>query len=82
MDVQDSHGYTPVTFAAATGQKNIAVYDLCIKYGADLKKSVTQEGANVLLLAISQDKDLSLTNYFLSKGLDLNSTDNARQHRF
>ena len=82
LDLEDSHGATVLTFIAAAGQKNTAVYDLCMKYGADLKKVVNQDGANVLLLAIAQDKDFTLTNYFISKGLDLKSTDNAGNTAF
>lgn len=74
-DVEDSHGYTPLNFAAANGQKNTKVYDLCLAHGADLQKEVNHDGANALLLAIGQDNDFTLTNYFISKGLDLNSKD-------
>lgn len=74
-DVIDDHGYTILNFAAATGQTNTAVYDLCLKNGADLKKDLDHHGANALLLISPFDKDFSLINYFFSKGLDLNSVD-------
>lgn len=81
-DVQDSHGYTALTFAAAGGQKDPKVYDLLMKNGSDLKKDVNHDGANALLIAIPNDKDLTLTDYFVSKGLDLNSKDAAGNTAF
>lgn len=71
----DDHGYTILNFAAANGQTNTAVYDLCLKNGANLKKDLDHNDANALLLIAPFDKDFSLINYFVSKGLDLNSTD-------
>jgi ankyrin repeat protein len=76
-NVVDSHGATPLTFAAGSGQPNIQVYDIFAAHGVNLKKEVNQDGANALLLAVSNDKDLTLTNYFISKGLDIKSTDAA-----
>ena len=74
-DLIDSHGATPLNFAAGGGQQNTKVYDICLAHGADLKKDLNTDGANALLLAIANDKDLKLTNYFISKGLDLKSKD-------
>lgn len=81
VNVEDSHGYTPLTFAAVAGQSNTKIYDALIKAGADIKQT-NHDGANVLLLAISSDKELSLTNYFVSKGLSLQSTDAAGNTAF
>ncbi len=75
-DILDDHGLTILNFAANAGQTNTKVYDLCIKYGANLKKDVNHNGANALLLAAPSDKDFKLIDYFTTKGLDLNSTDN------
>jgi ankyrin repeat protein len=75
IDNEDSHGATPILFAAGSGQQNVKVYELLIAAGADVKKSLNAEGANALLLSISNDPELVLTNYFVSKGLNLNSTD-------
>ncbi|MEJ7559266.1 MAG: ankyrin repeat domain-containing protein [Pedobacter sp.] len=75
VNMVDNHGYSVANFAAVGGQQNTKVYDLCLKNGADLKKDLTHEGANALLLAAANDKDFALTNYFVSKGLDINSTD-------
>lgn len=80
--VEDSHGTTPLLFAASSGQQNTKIYDLFLAHGADFKKELSAEGANVLLLAVANDKDFALTNYFVSKGLDLNSTDAAGNNAF
>jgi ankyrin repeat protein len=80
--LKDSHGTTPLLFAASAGQQNTKIYDLFIAHGDNLAKEVTEEGANPLLLAIANDKDLTLTNYFVSKKLDLNSTDAAGNNAF
>jgi len=81
-DNEDSHGATPILFAAGAGQQNTKVYDLLAAKGVSLKKSVNAEGANALLLAISNDPEFVLTNYFISKGLDINSTDAAGNNAF
>ncbi|QKZ12582.1 ankyrin repeat domain-containing protein [Spirosoma sp. KUDC1026] len=82
VSAEDSHGTTPLNFAAGAGIPDTQVYDLLIKGGADLKKDVNHDGANALLLAVANDKDLKLTNYFISKGLDLKSTDAAGNNAF
>jgi uncharacterized protein len=74
MHLEDSHGNTPVTYAAVNGQTNPAVYEAFFKAGLDVKKKY-KDGANLLLIAIPNDKDLSLTNYFISKGLSLQDVD-------
>jgi ankyrin repeat protein len=65
----------PITAAASSGQKNTKVYDAFFKAGIDPKKKY-QDGANLLLIAIPYDKDLTLTNYFVSKGMSLKDVDN------
>lgn len=75
VDAIDSHGATVLNFAASGGQQNTKVYDLLISKGYDLKKGVNAEGANALLLSIASAKDFKLTDYFISKGLDLKSVD-------
>lgn len=49
---------------------------MCIAKGINPKKDVDHEGANALLLIAPHDKDFTLINYFISKGLDIKSTDN------
>lgn len=76
MDLKDSHNFSVLTFAAATGNKNKEVYELCIKNGIDIKTDVDEHGANALLLLLPHLKDLSLLDYFISKGISISSTDN------
>lgn len=78
----DSHGATPLNFAAGGGQSNTKVYDICIAQGADLKQDLNDAGANALLLAIANDKNFALTDYFISKGLSLKSTDKNGNNAF
>ncbi|WP_268849323.1 ankyrin repeat domain-containing protein [Flavobacterium aestivum] len=75
INLEDSHSSYPITAAASSGQKNTAVYDALFKAGIDPKKKY-QDGANLLLMAIPYDKDLTLTNYFISKGMSLKDIDN------
>jgi ankyrin repeat protein len=81
-DNEDSHGTVPMLFAAGGGQQNTKVYELLIAGGANLKKSVNGDGANALLVSIANDPEMLLTNYFVAKGLDLNSTDAAGNNAF
>ena len=74
INAEDSHATTPIIFAASSGQKNTEIYDLFFKKGLDPKKKY-KDGANLLLLAIANDKDLNLTTYFTTKGLSLKDTD-------
>ncbi len=82
VSAEDSHGTTPLNFAAGAGVPDTQLYDLLIKAGANLKKDVNHDGANALLLAVAADKDLKLTDYFVSKGLDLKSMDAAGDNAF
>ena len=74
-DIIDSHGYSVMNFAATTGQLNQKLYDFCIQHGADPKNEKNHDGANALLLVAPFVKEVSLINYFVSKGIDMGSTD-------
>lgn len=74
-NIFDDKGYSALNFAASSGQGNTKVYDLLIAKGINPKKDVDHDGANALLLVAPHDKDFKLINYFISKGLDINSTD-------
>lgn len=78
----DDKGYSILNFAAANGQSNLKVYDLCISKGINPKKDFDREGANALLLIAPFDKDFTLINYFISKGLDIKSTDKSGNTAF
>ncbi|WP_233188729.1 ankyrin repeat domain-containing protein [Tenacibaculum sp. SG-28] len=75
MDLKDSHGYSVLTFAAATGQKNTKVYDLCLENGSSITET-DDHGANALLLIMPHLNDLKMLDYFTEKGLRLSSKDN------
>ncbi|MFV5691223.1 ankyrin repeat domain-containing protein [Flavobacterium sp. LT1R49] len=74
INLEDSQGTTPITFAANSGQNNTAVYEAFFKAGIDPKKKY-RDGVNLLLMAIPFDKDGTLSNYFVSKGLSLTAID-------
>ncbi len=75
INITDSHGNTPVTFAASTGQKDAAVYDLFEKNGAILNQEKNKDGVNALLLIapyLENEKELA---YFITKGFDIKEID-------
>ncbi|WP_179349559.1 ankyrin repeat domain-containing protein [Winogradskyella pacifica] len=74
-NITDDKGNSIINFAAGSGQQNTKVYDLVIKYGADVQKDLNPDGANALLIAAPNDPDFKLVSYFQSKGLDINSVD-------
>lgn len=82
VNLQDSHGASPLTFAAGGGQQNTAVYDLLVKNGTNLKTDLNHDGANALLLGIGSDPELKLVQYFQTKGLDIKSKDAAGNTAF
>ncbi|MDI6031717.1 ankyrin repeat domain-containing protein [Flavobacterium sp. LB2P84] len=74
LNLEDSKGETPLTFAAVGGQSNTALYDAFFKAGTDPKKKY-KDGINLLLMAIASDKNLALTTYFTTKGMSIKDTD-------
>lgn len=81
INFEDSHGTTPIAFAAGSGLLNSGVAEAFFKAGIDPKKKYS-DGANLLLIAIPFDKDLTLTNYFITKGLSLKDTDSNGKTAF
>ena len=75
INLEDSNGTTPIVFAANNAQSNTAIYEAFFKAGLDPKKKY-KNGANLLLLAVPNDKDLTLSTYLISKGLSFKDTDN------
>ena len=75
-DIIDSHGYSLLNFVATTGQLNTYLYDFCIANGSIIKEEKNYDGANSLLLLAPHLEDIKLIDYFVSKGIDIKSTDN------
>jgi ankyrin repeat protein len=73
-NLEDSHGAFPITAAANSGVSNTAVYEAFFKAGIDPNKKYAN-GANLLLMAIPFDKNLTLTVYFITKGMSLKDVD-------
>lgn len=75
INLEDSKGETPLTFAAVSGQTNTALYEAFFKAGTSPKKKY-KDGLNLLLMAIPSDKTLALSTYFETKGMSLKDVDN------
>ncbi|MFS4416747.1 ankyrin repeat domain-containing protein [Maribacter sp. 2307ULW6-5] len=73
-NMEDSHGYSVLNFAAAGGQTNVALYNFLLEHGADIQ-GTTNNGANALLLAAPFMEDYGLVQYFQEKGLNPTATD-------
>lgn len=78
----DQHGYSLITFAATTGQEDLAVYDFCLKNGSDLINEKNRDGANSLLLFLGRSGKKEVVDYFLEKGLSLQSKDDSGNNAF
>ncbi|MBE8713849.1 ankyrin repeat domain-containing protein [Sphingobacterium hungaricum] len=71
---QDSHGDAITAYAASTGNKNTAVFDALFKAGVSPTQKY-EDGSNLIMLAVASDKDLAITDYFISKGLKIEDKD-------
>lgn len=76
VNVKDQFGYSVINFASTTGQLNTKVYDILIDAGRDIKTEKMESGANPILLIMPHIKDVNELDYFLNKGLQLDSKDN------
>jgi len=83
MHFLDANGHTALTFTAFNTQLSPALIDVFLKYGLDIHQKYPQKnGANLLLLAVGYDKDLSATDYLISKGVSISSTDDSGHTAF
>ncbi|WP_134089045.1 ankyrin repeat domain-containing protein [Olivibacter sp. XZL3] len=74
INYADSHGDAVATSAASGAHKNPAVFDVLFAAGID-PKAKYDGGTTLLLLGVSGDKELKLTDYFVSKGLSIQDKD-------
>lgn len=72
---KDSYGTPVIAYAASAGNTNSAVYDLLFDKGVK-SNILSEEGTNLIMYAIANDKDLKLTDYFISKGVSISHKDN------
>ncbi|MEM7711994.1 MAG: ankyrin repeat domain-containing protein [Cyanobacteria bacterium P01_A01_bin.68] len=75
-NIEDSHGYSVLNFAAIAGQTNPKLYDFLLEHDADIN-ATNNGGANALLLISPFTKDFGILDYFTDKGLSFDSTDEA-----
>ena len=74
INLEDSKGETPLTFAAIGGQSNPKLYEAFFKAGIEPKKKY-KDGINLQLMTIATDKNLTLSDYLATKGLSLKDVD-------
>jgi ankyrin repeat protein len=83
MNALDKHGSDPLVFAASNGNLKLESLQLFERNGYDVyKKHSRKDDADLLLLAIANDKDLSITKYLLSKGATLSAVDKNGNNAF
>ncbi len=76
MEFLDANGHTALSFTAFNTQLKPSTIDIFVKHGLDIQQKYPKKNdANLLLLAVGYDKDLTTTDYLLSKGLSIESTD-------
>lgn len=73
-NIEDSHGYSVLNFAAVTGQTNPKLYDFLLNHGANIKAR-NRNGADAILMVASFAKNMDILDYFANKGQRFNSTD-------
>lgn len=83
MNFLDANSHTALSFAAFNTHLSPEVVNVFLKHSLDLqKKYAEKDGADLLMLAVGYDKDLSTTDYLISKGLSVNTPDNSGNTAF
>lgn len=82
MDLKDQFGYSVMTFSAVTGQTDQQIYDLCIAHGAKITSETNDNGADVLLMVSPYLENEKQLNYFISKGLNMQTKDKEGNNVF
>lgn len=79
----DANGHTAFTFAGFQGNLTVPMAEVFLKHGIDVNAQYPEKlDATILLISILYDKDLSLTDYFISKGASINAVDNEGNTAF
>lgn len=73
--LKDQFGYSVINFAATTGQLNSEVYDIMIQSGCKIQEEKMKSGANPILLLMPHFQTPEEMNYFIEKGLNIQSED-------
>jgi ankyrin repeat protein len=74
VHLTDSHGTSVIGNAAASGNQDKGVYEALFKAGVSPKKRY-ENGATIIMLGVAADPNLTLTDYFISKGLSISDKD-------
>lgn len=83
IDYLDANNHTAFTFAGFQGNLTVPLAEVFLKHGVDVNATYPEKlDATILLISILYDKDLTLTDYFISKGASINAVDNEGNTAF
>lgn len=74
LNLEEEHGLTPAYLAVNNAGCTVAMVETFVKNGLDLKKKY-KDNTTLLLVAIAADKDFSVTEYLIKKGLSVKDAD-------
>ncbi|WP_200974535.1 ankyrin repeat domain-containing protein [Echinicola sp. 20G] len=82
-DFLDANGHTAFTFAGFQGNLTVPLAEAFLKHGVDVNERYpAKDGQTILLISVLYDKDLSLTDYFISKGASVQEVDDEGNTAF